>query len=1178
MGRGRRAAALLAIGACLAVTVSGWSIMTAPPAAAAVPLGAGWGSNSSGQIGTGEEPWAKSPVLVAEGERSPDDPLIQVSAGSYSSCGVTQTGKAYCWGDGTLGALGNGTNAVATTPVLVAQGARQGDDTFVSVSVGGNFACGLSGRSEVYCWGWNNYGQLGSGNDLTSTVPVRVAGPVEFRSVTAGQENGCGIAADDSVYCWGANRYGQLGTGSSGSPVSTPTRISGGEMPPDFAAVAVSIGFTHACAVGSTGTAYCWGSNSHGQLGNGLWSFSASAPVAVTGSLSFRGIATGDSATCGVTIDDSAYCWGSGRSGQLGIGSPGPFSQTSPAQVVTAGVLAGQRIDGVALYGSTTCAVTTSGRAVCWGSNSDGQVGDGTRTTAFVPTSVISGEKWPEATPWLQISAGNDWTCAVAGGEAYCWGYRAKGALGNGTTLFLTNPAEMARGAMEPNETLSQISAGEATACGVGTSRRIYCWGTGDGGQLGNGTTGSAYAPVAILPGESPSDNTFAEVSIRTGTACARSIGGGLFCWGSNHNGQLGNGFQTASTTPVKVLDGGKPIDDTWASVATGAAFTCALASDDSAYCWGSNQFGQVGNAGVSNDYLTPQPITPAGPWKQVSAGNIHACALSGDDSAYCWGYNGNGELGDGTRTLRKQPTLVDRANLQSGESFTSLAPGEIHSCGLTSLGRILCWGGNDSGQLGNGSTVPSTIPIATAPAGIGAGVTYAAVTTSRNFSCGLATTGTAYCWGTNDYGQLGDGTFTQRLVPTEVTGPGPVRFSAISAGSTSVMGIQVAPDVPSAPTLTSATTTTSTARISFTAGANGGSVVTNYEYSLDGGPWVALSPPDKSSPVTINGLTAGTTYSVSLRAVNGAGPGGPSAPLSVTTQGTAPSPTPAPPAPTPPAPMPITPPGAPTDVVATPGDRTATVTWSPPMGPGSATALTYQVESTDPGVTCTSTITTCTVTGLVNGREYSFRVRAASDGTAGAWSEWSAKVRPVGVPSAPTRVLAVPGDDTALVSWQAPTDDGGSPILGYTVRATPGQASCTVLALSCAMTGLTNGTTYTFTVVATNGVGPSLASAPSNAVTPERRVQPSIVITGSRADRTPRERVAIMGVTTGLIGTEAQAWVKPQGRATFAARGEPIVIGETERFRWTGNIRRAAQVYFTAGDVRSNKITLPRR
>ena len=1116
-----------------------------PATAYALPGTVGWGSDGVGELGNGlSGPYVSSPTPVSLGQRPADDTFAQLSAGSASACGVTDQGAGYCWGNGSRGALGNGSLANATTPVTVAQGARQPTERFTSIQVGREYACALTDASRAYCWGKNDVGQLGSGTFVDDSLPVAPTGSLTFRSLGVGPTTACGVATDDSVYCWG-------GIPNSSSPV----RISGGALGSTRVA-SVAVGDSHACAVSLTGAAYCWGGNNQGQLGDGSTANSAT-PVSVVGALTLSAIVAGSGSTCGLS-SGSVYCWGNNMFGQLGRTLPaGQWESTIPVLSNTSAVISGA-VSAIALGGNTACARSQAGDLACWGAGSQGQVGNGSASSVVSLPVAVAGS-------WGFVTSGGTVTCGLlTAGDTYCWGERAAGLLGDGTATMVTTPVDTTRGEMGPTERLTTVEGGQNYACGVGSLGWVYCWGYGLSGRLGNNQTSNVWSPRAIASGSIPNGTTFTRVSAGYGSTCAVSSVGGLYCWGENNLGQLANGTTNQSSVPTTAVTGQKAADDTWLSVDAGSAFACGISSSRSLYCWGYASSGRLGNDVTSGSFDNPRSVSVPGPWKQVATGYSHACAIAMDDSTYCWGNNSAGQVGDGTTAQRARPTLINTSRLQAGEVFTQLAIDDS-SCGLTSSGRILCWGPNALGQLGDGSLTSSLVPtpIAT-PLGSATAPTYVQVTFGSQFACGLAVSGAAYCWGINNLGQLGDGTLVNRKSPVPSVG-GP--YTALAAGTKSVTAIQLPPTLPAAPVLTSASTTQTTATISFTPGDDGRSPIGNYEYQLDGGAWIALTPADATSPISIGNLNPATNYTVSLRAVNGVGAGASSNTLNFTTL-----PTP------PPPPIPVTPPGIPVGVTAAPGDSSATVRWSPPGELGTPPVVGYQVEATEGGVVCTTTRQTCTIDGLVNGREFAFRVRALSDSALGSWSAWTTPVKPGRVPSAPQSVVAVAGDDTALVAWQPSLDDGGAPIVSYTVSSAPGDAQCTVVTTSCVVTGLTNGTTYTFTVIATNPVGSSSASAPSNAVTPRSTVRPSIVITGSRPDRGPRDKVAIIGVTTGLVGAQAQAWVKSQGRSDFRRRGESVVISDSGRFRWTASIRRAAQVYFTAGELRSNTIAVRRR
>jgi len=1152
------------------------ALVSPAPALADAPPAATWGSNADGQLGNGLGKYAGSPEPVSAGARLSSDPFVLVSAGTGdfwtgggSACGVTVSGSAYCWGGGGSGKLGNGATTDSTIPVAVSAGTRSADDTFASLTVGVTFACGLTGAGKAFCWGSNSYGQLGNGTQVSASTPVTVSGGLLFRNISVGAETVCGVAMDDSAYCWGSNWSGLMATGSAnGTPYTSPTRISGGAIPSGTRMASVSLMVDHACALALSGAAYCWGNNGYGQLGTGSTSQSYT-PAAVTGGLAFSSVQAASSFTCAIATDDSTYCWGINGEGQIGDGTTS--QRTSPKLVDRSGPLGAMSVASISVGMASTCARSMSGALVCWGDNAWSQIGIGTTTDALSPVAVLTGAK-PAGDTWIQADVGNEFACAVSSTrDAYCWGSRSNGRLGNGTSLYALNPIWAIAGAIPSGQTLTSVDAGNGSACAVASAGGLYCWGSGNFNVLGTGSTAPEWAPASVAQGVAPPGTRYDNISVGNWHACAVALDDSAYCWGNGGAGQLGTGNIASAATPVLVAAGAKPAAEGWATMGAGGDYTCGLTVPGNLYCWGDNASGNLGTGGGTSIFPTPQAASGARTYKSLAVGFFHACAIAMDDSTYCWGNNWAGQLGDNTNAQKNVPTLVDMSSLNAGEVFTSLGLGSGHTCGLTNQGRILCWGSNNDGELGTGNNALSRLPLPTSTPISGA-VTYSSVTANQGHTCALTPTKAAYCWGLNSTGQLGDGTRTSSNRPVAVlpVQGGPSEFTAISAGIGWVVALAVPPATPAASTLTAATVTQTSATVSFTAGADGGAVITNYEYSLDSGAWTALSPADSASPVTINGLSAGTTYSVRLRAVNSAGSGAASNPLSLTTEA-GPTPTP--------APVPsVVPPGVPMRVSADAGDTSATVTWTPPAELGDPPLVSYRVEAMPSGATCTSRTTSCTVEGLANGTAYSFRVRALSLEVAGEWSAWSAAVTPRGVPSAPRGAVAIAGDDTALVTWQPPADTGGSPITGYVATASPGGATCSVTTTSCTVSGLANGTAYTFTVVARNAAGNSSVSAPSNAVTPTEQAKPSIVIVGSRGTRTLSDRVVIQGTSTGLVGQSAQPWVKLNGQTEFRMRGKAVAIAADGGFRWSGAIRQTARVYFTCGDVVSNRIFLPVR
>ncbi|MCX5985064.1 MAG: hypothetical protein NTX54_00895 [Chloroflexi bacterium] len=303
-------------------------------------------------------------------------------------------GTAYCWGYNGNGQLGDGTNGTdRTAPVAVSGGL-----SFTALVAGGSHTCGLVSGGTAYCWGWNGYGQLGDGtggiNSANRTAPVAVGGGRTFMALVAGGYHTCGLVSGGTAYCWGSNEKGQVGDGTSGSPSqywsadrTSPVAVTGGR-----AYTALVAGGTHTCGLATSGTAYCWGYNSNGQLGDGTSgstsnpsSADRSAPVAVSGGLTYVGLVAGGSYTCGLVSGGTAYCWGDNGAGQLGDGSATDRTAPVPAPVAVSG---GRNFTALAAGGQHTCGLVSGGTAYCWGGNSEGQLGDGSQTDRTAPVAV----------------------------------------------------------------------------------------------------------------------------------------------------------------------------------------------------------------------------------------------------------------------------------------------------------------------------------------------------------------------------------------------------------------------------------------------------------------------------------------------------------------------------------------------------------------------------------------------------------------------------------------------------------------------------------------------------------------------------------------------------------------------------------------------------------------------
>ena len=388
---------------------------------------------------------------------------------------------------------------------------------------------------------------------------------------------------------------------------------------------------------------------SEGQTGT------AAITVVSASTTAFESVATGGAHTCALTADGSAYCWGRGESGQLGVPPPtttcaldgGPLACSLVPVAVTGGISFEQLAGG----GAHTCGLTSDGTAYCWGRNSSGQLGDDTTTLRTAPVPVVTSRKF------AAIDAGGNHTCAL-------------------------------------------------TSTGV-----AYCWGLNDRGQLGDGTTTTRSAPVAVTGGhifESIASGGF-EADFGHGHTCAVADGT-AYCWGDNERGQLGIGSGGLGSEDLTPHPTPMAISGFFFNAITAGLgrHTCGLTNSGAAYCWGENTYGALGN-GSQLDSPTPLPVSGGLTFVQLIAGGFigHTCARTDSGAAYCWGENERGQVGDGSNLDRFTPVLV-----VGDHEFDSLDAGFRHTCGRAATGTVFCWGSGTAGQLGDGSTSPSNVPV----------------------------------------------------------------------------------------------------------------------------------------------------------------------------------------------------------------------------------------------------------------------------------------------------------------------------------------------------------------------------------------------------------------------------------------------------------------------------------
>lgn len=346
-----------------------------------------------------------------------------------------------------------------------------------------------------------------------------------------------------------------------------------------------------------------------------------------------------------------------------------------------------------------TCGLTSAGQGWCWGRNAVGQLGDSTAAPTTVPVAVYH----PTGVTFTQVSAGALHNCALtSAGQAWCWGMNADSRLGDSTTNAGLMPVAVNQGALA----FTSVSAGGAHTCVLDSSGQAYCWGANNYGQIGDSTNVSPFFPKAV---KHPAGVTFTQIAAADKHTCALSSTGQAYCWGYGGDGALGHNSSLGSRFPVAVQ---QPVGVTFTSIAAEYNHSCGVTSGGQAYCWGLNTNGQLGDNTTTSPRKTPVAVQqPVGvTFASVSTGSAHTCGLTSAGQSYCWGYNQRGQLGDGTTTASLTPVATSQP---AGVTFTGVYDGSVHTCGLDTVGQAWCWGQGTWNQMGDGSSVNRSTPVA---------------------------------------------------------------------------------------------------------------------------------------------------------------------------------------------------------------------------------------------------------------------------------------------------------------------------------------------------------------------------------------------------------------------------------------------------------------------------------
>jgi len=720
-----------------------------------------WGLNNSGQLGNGNNENSLVPVPYAVLES-----VKAVSAGISHTAALKTNGTVWTWGSNDKGQLGNGSSvSYSASPVQVSDISQ-----IIEISSGGNHNLALKTDGSVWAWGKNDSYQLGLGHFYGTSylsIPKQVVGPEETGYLTdvirvsAGYDFSLALRKDGSVWAWGSNCWGQLGTGNTVSSFY-PVKINTLSDIKGISAGGSGIAGTHAMAVKSDGSVWTWGANNKGQLGDGT-NTDRYLPVKVKGEngngflANIRKIAAGGNHCLALDADGNVWAWGDNTYGQLGNGtyndSVYPVKVTGLPEIIM--IAAGQK---------HSIAIDKNGNLWVWGQNISGQIGNNTQINSNTPAMIegiglnnisftlnvsvspqSSGTTIPSTTRKYRNNA--QATITAVPGLRYRFSHWSGDASGTETQITII---------MDSNKI---IVANFVLLPGLKCKLNMVC-----------SPSGAGY----LIPEEG--EHEF-DVGTAVNILVVPGYRYNFVGWSENvANPAAGETYVLLNGDTTVTAYFTKQDFSAFPDISAGGQHNLVLKHDGTVWASGLNNYGQLGINSTVQDSANVQVKDTTGNGYlsgiiMVSAGGYHSSALSYDGTVYTWGLNSAGQLGDGTTTQRNKPVKVKSPD-GTGElkGITYISAGATHTAAVRMDGSLWMWGRNNCGQLGNNSTTNSNLPVQ-----VHGEMDRGFLSNVKKVACGpehtlaLLEDGTVWAWGRNHYGQLGNGTTQDSFVPVKV-------------------------------------------------------------------------------------------------------------------------------------------------------------------------------------------------------------------------------------------------------------------------------------------------------------------------------------------------------------------------------------------------------------------------
>ncbi|MCH2108448.1 MAG: hypothetical protein MK135_03915 [Polyangiaceae bacterium] len=628
---GRNASGELGIGTSGQATIVPTRVSAGPDAWLKVAPGGGhscaigvdrslwcWGSNSYGQLGIGatDESSIATPQAVAVGEE-----WVDVATADDVSYGMKKDGTLWSWGSNSDGALGDPNNTEAQSEPM--RFSSETDWLFLIATEEQEGACALKKDRSLWCWGRNDDGQLGTGDEEDLLAPTEILPGTQWMSFSVGEDTSCGVKMDGTLWCSGDNGDGELGQGTVG-----PDSLVFLQVGTDTDWIDAHSSNDHHYVIKSSGEIFALGEEAGGM--GGVFSEQVDEVLLLEPQPVFNGADLtsvvllpndGWQETqfgCGLSSTGQTKCWG-----EFAEFAPEPdVEQSSQARVVDDAPVFTRLAGG----SDTICGITEAGAIQCRGAF-DGGLGDGTATESGSWITVTAPVDRGGA---VELAVGDDHACAIFQKNAertlWCWGSNGDGSLGDNSDVDRATVVQENSQATDWQE----VFAFSSQTCALQESGAAFCWG---GGELGRGV----LSDDRDIPGELSSASTWISLSIGEYNTCGVKSDGTLWCWGIQNEI-----LSVESDEPRRVHDS----ESSFQQVSVGENHACAVKTDDTLWCWGENDYGQLGSSDFSATALT-QEASASSDWSEVTVGLTSTCAVKKDGAgAYCWGSSEVGQLG----------------------------------------------------------------------------------------------------------------------------------------------------------------------------------------------------------------------------------------------------------------------------------------------------------------------------------------------------------------------------------------------------------------------------------------------------------------------------------------------------------------------------------------------------